>query len=170
MAIQILYVIFSLLNNDYMSLTKEEVGTLTISSPAFKEGADIPAKYTCQGENINPEIDILGIPKEAKTLALIMEDPDAPHGTFDHWLLWNMNPIDKIAENSLPGIPGTNSSGEVKYKGPCPPSGSHRYYFKVYALDTVLPLAEGERKEELTRQMKGHIVAKGELMGRYKKS
>jgi len=153
-----------------MNPTTESIDTLTITSPAFQNEGDIPAKYTCQGENINPELNIAGIPKEAKTLALIMEDPDAPSGTFDHWLVWNINPNDRIRENSLPGIPGRNSFGHVKYGGPCPPSGSHRYYFRIYALDSVLPLAEGQNKSELTKQMKGHIIARGALMGRYQKS
>lgn len=152
-----------------MNTATEKIDTLTISSPAFQNGADIPSKYTCQGENINPELDIAGIPKEAKTLALIMEDPDAPHGTFDHWLVWNINPNDLITENSLPGIPGRNSFGHIKYGGPCPPSGSHRYYFRIYALDTSLPIGEGVNKTTLISEMQGHIVAKGELMGRYEK-
>ena len=152
-----------------MSLTTEKIDTLIIKSAVFENGGDIPAKYTCQGENINPPLDISGTPKEAKTLALIMEDPDAPHGTFDHWLVWNINPTKQITENSLPGIPGRNSFGNVKYGGPCPPSGSHRYYFRIYALDTVLHLAEGDKKEVLIREMKGHIIARGEVMGRYQK-
>jgi Raf kinase inhibitor-like YbhB/YbcL family protein len=164
------YVLLLLLNINTMNTTTEMIDTLMITSPAFQNGADIPAKYTCQGENINPELDISGIPKEAKTLALIMEDSDAPSGTFDHWLVWNINPTEQIAENSLPGIPGRNSFGHVKYGGPCPPSGSHRYYFKIYALDKSLHIGEGENKQTLTREMKGHIIARGELMGRYQKS
>jgi Raf kinase inhibitor-like YbhB/YbcL family protein len=160
---------FLILKLSIMNFTTENIDTLIVKSSVFENGGDIPSKYTCQGENINPPLFITGIPKEAKTLALIMEDPDAPNGTFDHWLVWNISPVEQILENSLPGIPGRNSFGNVKYGGPCPPSGSHRYYLGIYALDTVLHLGEGEKKEVLQREMKGHIIARGELMGKYQK-
>jgi Raf kinase inhibitor-like YbhB/YbcL family protein len=143
--------------------------TLTISSPEFKHEAFIPTKYTCEGRNINPPVNIKGIPKEAVSLALIMDDPDAPGGTFDHWIVWNIYPTEAINENSLPGITAKNSRGEYNYMGPCPPSGTHRYFFKVYALDTLLDLEKEASKKMLEQAMQNHIVGAGELMGRYKK-
>jgi Raf kinase inhibitor-like YbhB/YbcL family protein len=144
--------------------------TLTVSSPAFRYEGMIPSKYTCDGESINPPLQIDQIPEETKTLAIIMEDPDAPKGTYDHWLLWNISPKNRISENSIPGISGINSSGKTGYHAPCPPSGSHRYYFHVYALDTTLDLGAGSNKEALQKAMKTHILAKGTLMGHYQRS
>src|ERR1051326_2842006 len=108
---------------------------LNISSTAFSNGGHLPAKYTCEGENISPPLTIKNIPREAKSLALIMEDPDAVFGTFDHWLMWNIPPHEEIEENTFPGIQGENSSGTNSYYGPCPPNGVHTYQFKLYALD-----------------------------------
>ena len=153
-----------------MSNTIEKPGTLTVISTAFLQASNIPSKYTCQGENINPPLTVTGIPKECKTLALIVEDPDATHGTFDHWIVWNIAPTGQINENTNPGVAGNNGAGQPKYTGPCPPSGSHRYYFRVFALDTNLTLAQGSSKDALTKEMKHHILAKGELMGWYQKS
>src|SRR5258706_16356873 len=104
---------------------------LKVQSIAFSDKGHIPKKYSCDGENINPPLEISNIPGEARALALIMEDPDAPRGVFDHWLLWNIPLKEPIAEKSNQGISGTNSFGATGYGGPCPPSGSHRYYFKV---------------------------------------
>ena len=148
-----------------------ETASLIISSPAFRHEGDIPTKYTCEGEEINPPLQINEIPHGTQTLAIIMEDPDAPKATFDHWLVWNI-PVENhlIRENSNPGISGMNSSGKTGYHGPCPPSGSHRYYFYVYALDRHLDIAPGESKHALLQEMEGHILAKGSLMGRYQKT
>jgi Raf kinase inhibitor-like YbhB/YbcL family protein len=150
----------------------EEVNTetITVSSPAFEYEGMIPAKYTCDGENINPPLQIDRLPHETQSMAIIMEDPDAPKGIFDHWLLWNIPPTKRISENSNPGISGFNSSGKTGYHGPCPPSGSHRYYFHLYALDTILDLEPGADKESLQKAMKTHIIAKGTIMGRYQRS
>ncbi len=143
--------------------------TLYVESVAFTQNGHIPAKYTCEGENINPPITIKDIPEDTKTLALIVEDPDAPNGVFDHWLLWNLLPSDTIEEKTDLGTSGINSFGKTGYGGPCPPSGTHRYYFKVYALDKELGIAAGEDKNSLQDSMRGHILATGELVGRYKK-
>ncbi len=143
--------------------------SLKINSHAFSHKGHIPTEYTCEGKDINPSLEITNIPDETKTLALIMEDPDAPRGVFDHWIVWNIPPNAAIAEQTNPGISGTNSFGKTGYGGPCPPSGVHRYFFKVYALDTELDLLAGSDKKALQDAMKGHILATGELMGQYQK-
>ena len=143
---------------------------LTVKSPAFENNKPIPKKYSCDGEEVNPPLTVEGIPKEAKTLALIVDDPDAPRGTFDHWVVWNIPPTGAIAENSVPGTEGVNSAGQYAYVGMCPPSGTHRYFFKVYALDVKLELKpEQAKKKDLEKAMQGHIVAKGELIGLYRR-
>ena len=149
--------------------TTDTKAALTVSSPDFKHEDYIPAKFTCEGKNINPSLNIKGVPKETLSLALIMDDPDAPGGTFDHWLVWNIHPAEKISEDSLPGIAGKNSSGKNKYMGPCPPSGTHRYFFKIFALDTTLHLPPHSGKQMLEQAMQGHVLAYGELIGLYKK-
>ncbi|PZR23051.1 MAG: YbhB/YbcL family Raf kinase inhibitor-like protein [Citrobacter freundii] len=147
------------------------IETLIVSSPAFKHEGEIPQKYTCEGEEINPPLQINEIPHGTQALALIMEDPDAPGGTFVHWVVWNIPPDDhQIHENSNPGISGMNSGGKTGYHGPCPPSGSHRYYFHVYALDREITLAPGESKHALIQEMEKHTLAKGSLMGTYQKT
>jgi Raf kinase inhibitor-like YbhB/YbcL family protein len=143
--------------------------TLTVKSPAFNNNGFIPSVHTCDGNNVNPEITFGQVPGDTKSLALVMEDPDAPKGTFDHWIMWNIPPEAKIASNSAPGIQGKNGKNENGYTGPCPPSGEHHYHFKVFALDKKLDLKEGASKEELVEAMKGHIIAKGELIGIYKR-
>jgi len=144
--------------------------SLIVTSAAFHNGELIPSKYTCDGEEINPPLEIMELPEGTQSLALIVDDPDAPNGTFDHWLVWNIDPFKKhIAENSNPGISGHNSAGKTGYHGPCPPSGSHRYFFKVYALSTNLDLAPGSGKKELEDAMLPHILGQGSLMGRYER-
>jgi Raf kinase inhibitor-like YbhB/YbcL family protein len=142
---------------------------LKITSPAFSDNGMIPDKYTCKGENINPEIDIQDIPKDAKTLVLIVDDPDAPDRTFDHSMVWNIPVTNKITEDSVPGHEGKNSKKEYKYTGPCPPSGTHHYHFKVFALNKELDVPRDIDRTELLNAMEPHIVAKGELVGLYKK-
>jgi Raf kinase inhibitor-like YbhB/YbcL family protein len=142
---------------------------LYVNSTAFGHNGHIPLQYTCEGENVNPPLTISDIPEGTKSLVLILEDPDAPKGVFYHWLVWDLVPGEAIAENSVPGTVGLNSFGKTAYGGPCPPSGTHRYYFKVYALDTKLLLPAGEGISSLDEAMKDHILAKGELMGRYKR-
>ena len=141
---------------------------LPIKSPAFEFGKPIPKKYSCDGQDINPPLTIEGISKEAKTLVLIVDDPDAPSGTFDHWIVWNIPAsTSKIDENTVPGKEGMNSARQPGYMGPCPPAGTHRYFFKVYALDTELSLGIASKKKDVEKAMQGHILAKGELMGLY---
>jgi Raf kinase inhibitor-like YbhB/YbcL family protein len=143
---------------------------LAIKSPAFTNGDFIPSKYTCDGLNINPPFDINGIPKEAKSLALIAEDPDAPMGTWVHWVVWNIPLLNQISADTSPGIEGVTSFRKKRYGGPCPPSGIHRYFFIFYALDDRLDLPDGTDKEGLLKAISGHILASGEIMGRYKRS
>jgi Raf kinase inhibitor-like YbhB/YbcL family protein len=143
---------------------------LTISSPAFENNKLIPQKYTCDGDNVNPPLTIEGVPDETKSLVLIVDDPDAPMGTWDHWTVWNILPTNKIEENTVPGTEGVNDSRKHSYGGPCPPWGTHRYFFKVYALDTKLDLNQNSRKKDVERAMQDHILAKGELVGLYRRS
>lgn len=155
--------------NGQVMTTIAAKATLTISSPEFKHEAYIPMKYTCEGKNINPPIQIKGIPKEAVSLVLIMEDPDAPGGIFDHWVVWNIRPTEVINEDSLPGVTAKNSRNEYRYTGPCPPSGTHRYFFKVYALDILLDLDDDADKKMVEQAIQSRILAYGEMMGLYKK-
>lgn len=166
----------------------KEVSTMKLSSPAFTQNSPIPSKYTCDGENINPPLEIIDLPTGTKSLVLIIDDPDIPAEikkmrgieVFDHWVVYNINPTTtKIAENSLLGAVGNgtfgkNSRGENKYSGPCPPSQylpkEHRYFLKLYALDKMLDLAEGATKLEVETAMKGHILAQAELIGRYERN
>jgi Raf kinase inhibitor-like YbhB/YbcL family protein len=144
---------------------------LIVKSPVFENNKSIPKKYSCDGEEVNPPLTVEGIPKESKTLALIVEDPDAPMGTFDHWIIWNIPVLGKISENSAPGTEGVNSASQRSYVAMCPPSGTHRYFFKVYALDTKLDLKpESTKKKDLEKAMQGHVLSKGELIGLYKRN
>jgi len=143
--------------------------TFALRSTAFSHNGHIPVTYTCEGEDINPPLEFTGVPEETKSIALILEDPDAPRGTFDHWVVWNISPNEAIAEKTNAGINGRNSFGRTGYGGPCPPSGVHRYFFKAYALDSQLDLLGGAGKQDLIDAMKGHIIASAELMGQYSK-
>lgn len=143
--------------------------TLIISSPSFKPNGQIPSKYTCEGEGINPPLTITNIPQGTKSMALIVDDPDAPGKTFDHWIVWDIQPGENIKENSVPGIQGRNSAGKNNYTGPCPPSGTHRYFFKLYALDTMMDIAAGASKNIVEKAMENHILAAGEIIGLYEK-
>jgi len=140
---------------------------LIITSPAFEHGGFIPKKYTCDGDDVNPPLKIEGIPEGTRSLVLIVDDPDAPRGTWDHWIVWNIPPVGKIEEDSVPGTEGLNDLNRRSYGGPSPPSGTHRYFFKVYALDTKLDLNPNSRKKDVERAMNRHIIAKGEMVGRY---
>jgi Raf kinase inhibitor-like YbhB/YbcL family protein len=144
---------------------------LTVKSSAFENNKLIPVKYSCDGDEVNPPLTINDVPLGTKTLVLIVDDPDAPRGTFDHWIVWNIPPTGKIEEHSVPGTEGLNSAGQRSYIGMCPPSGTHRYFFKIYALDTELTLKpNATNKKDLEKAMQGHILAKGELIGLYKRS
>lgn len=143
---------------------------MKIASPAFINNGFIPKKYTSDGEDINPPLVFEDVPPKARSLALIVDDPDAPAGTWVHWVVFDMDIVSEIAENSIPGTQGTNDSREVNYGGPYPPSGTtHRYFFKLYALDVTLGLKEGIRKNDLEEKMKGHICAQAQLIGLYKR-
>jgi len=143
---------------------------MKITSSAFQEGGDIPSKFSRDGQDINPALRIEGTPSNAKSLLLIMDDPDAPVGLFTHWLVWNIGPkTTEIAEKSMPkgAVQGTNDYPTLGYGGPQPPSGTHRYYFKIFALDQTLDLKAGAKRAEVDAAMRGHVTAQGELMGRY---
>jgi len=144
---------------------------MRITSSAFKNNELIPDKYTCKGQDISPPLEFLYIPKNAKALALIMDDPDAPSGTFTHWLVWNIpSSTTEIEEGErIPYPQGINDFGRQYYKGPCPPSGVHRYFFTLYALNKKLDLKDGTSKDELLKVMRGSVIEKAELIGRYKK-
>lgn len=150
---------------------------IKLSSSAFENGGMIPTKYTCDGEDVSPPLSWSSVPEEAKTFALIADDPDAPMGTFVHWVLYNLPaevkelpenvPSDKKLDNGA--LQGTNDFRNIGYGGPCPPGGTHRYYFKIYALDTELDLKPGITKSDLLKTMEGHILAQGQLMGKYQR-
>lgn len=145
---------------------------MKITSPAFEHNHLIPDKYTCRGEEVSVPLRFSGVPEKTQSLALIMDDPDAPGGTWIHWLLWNIDPrVTEIKEGLAPAgsVQGLNSSGEAAYQGPCPPSGRHRYFFKLYALDTRLDLPAGARRAQLEEALSGHVVAQAELIGLYEK-
>jgi hypothetical protein len=141
--------------------------SLSITSPAFENRKLIPKKYTADGEDVNPPINIEGIPDGTKSLVLIVDDPDAPMGTWIHWVMWNIPVRNRIDENSAPGVQGRNSWNRNSYGGPDPPSGTHRYFFKIYAIDTTLSLERTATKNEVEKAMEKHILAKGELVGLY---
>jgi len=142
---------------------------MTLTSPEFEHNQFIPRKFTCEGDDVNPALIIEDVPKEAKSLALIMDDPDASMGTWVHWVVFDIPVKNRIEENSIPGKQGINNAGQKNYHGPCPPSGVHRYFFKLYALDTLLNLKEGISKGGLEKAMQGHILAEAELIGLYKR-
>jgi len=143
---------------------------MKLLSPVFNQDEFIPAKYTCEGQDINPPLLIKDIPSLTESLSLIVDDPDAPAGTWVHWVVFNIPLISEIKENSVPGKSGINTINEKKYHGPCPPSGVHRYFFKLYALDVILDLKEGASKGALEKAMQGHVITETELVGLYTKN
>lgn len=145
---------------------------MQLTSPAFKNLDFIPARYTCDGENINPPLYLQDIPEDTKSLVLIVDDPDAPGGDWVHWLVWNLNPTTiEIDSHSLPplAIQGLNDFGHTTWGGPCPPSGIHRYQFTLYALDTTLDLAYTTTKPKLLAALQAHIIETSMLVGLYKR-
>jgi len=142
---------------------------MKLTSPEFGNNDSIPKRFTCQGEDINPPLEIQEIPVEAKSLVLIVDDPDAPMGTWTHWVVFDIPVSLAIKANSIPGKQGKNSLNQQNYHGPCPPSGEHRYFFKIYALDAALGLPEGTSRGQLEKAMQGRILDKAELVGLYKK-
>ena len=146
---------------------------MRVTSPAFKNNEVLPVKYTCDGEGFNPPLEFSQIPPNSKSLVIICDDPDAPSGTFCHWLIWNINPQEThIAERSVPqgSIQGITSSGRPGYVPACPPSGSHRYVFKLYALDTLLELPSSADQSQVEQLIQNHIIEQAELVGLYSKS
>lgn len=147
--------------------------SLQLSSDAFTNGQSIPAKYTCIGKNISPALTWTEPPTGTQSFALVVDDPDAPGQTWVHWVLFNIPANTRnlqegfTADNSI--AVGNNSSGQSSYQGPCPPSGTHRYFFKLSALDTILSLSPGATKDQLLKEMEGHILAQAELMGTFSK-
>ncbi len=165
------------LNRDASPAKGDTAMDISISSMAFKEGEMIPKKYTCDGENVSPSLEWTGIPRGTKSLSLICDDPDAPRGTWVHWVLFNI-PADAsgLSENVPPRSTlkngarhGMNDSRKLGYDGPYPPGGTHRYFFKVYALGVELSLESGATKAQLLKAMEGHILGEGQLMGKYKR-
>lgn len=151
--------------------TLREGKQVKIESAAFKNNQPIPRKYTCDGEDVSPPLNISDIPPKTKSLAIVVDDPDAPVGTFDHWIAFNI-PSDQttLSEGAKVSKQGKNHFRELRYRGPCPPKGpAHRYFFKVYALDVALDLPEGISKKQLEEAMEGHILGKGELIGTYQR-
>lgn len=145
---------------------------MKITSAAFEHEGKILEKYTCKGEDISPPLSFSEIPGDAKSLVLIVDDPDAPYKTWTHWIVFNIDPsIREVAENDTPpnSVLGENDFGKGQYGGPCPPVGEHRYFFKLYALDTVLEIKEGSSKSQVEEAMKGHILDKAELVGVFEK-
>ncbi len=149
---------------------KESVN-MKLTSSAFEDNGNMPSQFTCDGDNISPPLEISEVPEGAKSLALIADDPDAPSGTWVHWVVWNIPAGTKeIAEGTEPeGVQGKTDFGRTGYGGPCPPSGTHRYFFRLYALDTKFELAEGSVKKDLEEAMEDHVMEKAQLMGNYKK-
>lgn len=147
---------------------------MKISSPAFAHNTLIPSKYTCDGNNISPPLVFNDIPANTKALALIVDDPDAPGGIWTHWMLYNLSPTIKSLPENITTYPsgtliGKNSWQEMAYGGPCPPSDTHRYFFKLYALDEILPLTSGLTNDELVQKMSKHVITQAELVGLYQK-
>lgn len=143
--------------------------TMKISSAAFANNGKIPKKYTCDGTAVSPPLKISSVPKNTKSLALILDDPDAPKGTFTHWIIWGISPKKtQIVEGEKKGfVDGTNGVGKQGYFGPCPPSGVHRYVFKLFALDSQIDISTKSKKQELVAAMQNHIIQTATLVGKY---
>ena len=149
---------------------------MKLTSSAFKDGEKIPSKYTCEGKNINPPLEISGVPSHAVSLVLIMDDPDVPASVrkdqmYDHWVVFNLSPnTHKIEEDTTPRATiGQSTNGKNEYVGPCPPDREHRYFFKLYALDKELDLEAGASKKQVEQAMKGHVIEHTQLLGLYDK-
>jgi hypothetical protein len=170
----VLFIMVNIILFSGNSVSPEDKGnqrrsSMKLTSPHFQHNSMIPSKFTCDGLDVNPALDIEDIPEETKSLVLIVDDPDAPMGTWVHWVVFNIPVASQIQEDSVPGRQGVNDFRKKDYGGPCPPSGTHRYFFKLYALDTELDLEEGVRKQDVEEAMKDHILAEAELIGLYKR-
>ncbi len=158
--------------NDIPSAKTNNKTNMIIKSSAFADSEDIPVKYSCDGESINPPLSIDKVPQGTKSLALIMEDPDSPSGVWTHWTVWNIPPDTAlIDENSVPDVAeqGLNTAGRKGYYPPCPASGKHRYYFKLYALDEILSISTISTAADLRKAMQGHLIDETDTFGRYQK-
>jgi Raf kinase inhibitor-like YbhB/YbcL family protein len=150
---------------------------IDVRSSAFEEGGAIPAHYTCEGLDISPPLSWSSVPNGTRSLALIVDDPDAPRGAFVHWVIYNLPPDTQRLPEDIPNqrtlprgaLQGMNGAGGIGYTGPCPPNGTHRYFFKIYALDTELDLGARATKEEVANAMEGHVLAEGRLLGTYQR-
>lgn len=144
---------------------------MEMKSPAFEHTHSIPKKYTCEGQNVSPQLFFEDIPEGCKSLVLLVDDPDAPKGNFAHWIAWNIDPKVKSLDEGVQGLmQGVNGFRQNNYRGPCPPPGNaHHYFFKAYALDSVLDLPEGSTKSQVEQAMEGHILSMAELVGTYKR-
>lgn len=166
----VIYMIFRLITAPRQSDKLYTPNLMDLTSPDFENNGPIPPKFTCQDENINPNLFISNTPENAESLVLIVDDPDATGGPFTHWLMWNINPsLSQILIESTPGVEGTNDYGKNKYNGPCPLYGTHRYSFRIYALNTILDLPPETKLSELQTAMKNHILDTAELIGVYQK-
>ncbi|HSJ82355.1 MAG TPA: YbhB/YbcL family Raf kinase inhibitor-like protein [Acidimicrobiia bacterium] len=155
--------------SDSTTTAPTQEGTMRLTSTAFQNQGKIPAEYTCDGEGASPPLLISGIPEGTVTLALVMDDPDAPSGTWDHWVAYDIDPTAEIPRDvGALGTAGVNTSGGTGYDGPCPPSGTHRYVHRVFALDIRLGLAEGASKVDVVEAMDGHVLAEATLTGLYR--
>lgn len=179
LAFSVVILLSDRLSEDLYIQAFAEVGgkKMVLRSSAFNDGDMIPRKYTCDGSNISPPLTWSGVPAGAKSIALICDDPDAPRGTFVHWVVFNIPPSSSGLREGLPNEKtlqdgskqGLNDFRRIGYGGPCPPSGTHRYYFKLYALDVELDLDPGATKKELLNAMEGHVLAEATLMGKYRR-
>lgn len=167
--------ILSIIGGLLMSASfSSHAANFTLESSAFAANGMIPKKYTCEDQNISPPLSWSNIPENTLSFALIVDDPDAPVGVWDHWILFNIPASTKHFDENVTAFPegtvaGSNSYSETIYKGPCPPSGTHRYFFKLYALNVVLELKKGAKKDDLENAMKGHILGEAVLIGKYAK-
>ena len=142
---------------------------MKLTSPEFEHNKFNPKKFTCLGQDVSPALNIKDMPKEAQSLVLMVDDPDAPVGTWVHWVVYDIPVTPIIREGSIPGTQGINDFNKVNYGGPCPPSGTHRYFFKLFALDTKLNLPPGKTKAQIEKAIEGHILRKDELIGLFKR-
>jgi Raf kinase inhibitor-like YbhB/YbcL family protein len=142
---------------------------MKITSPDFRDNSAIPQRFTCQGEEALPRFELFNVPEKARSMVFIVDDPDAPVGVWDHWIVFNIDPHLRTISDQDIGTKGMNSAGRLDWHGPCPPSGTHRYFFKVYALDDLLDLKEGADKADIEKAMQGHILAMAHMTGLYKK-
>lgn len=152
-----------------LSLFFSQEPQLIVTSPDFEHEGEIPSRFTCDGKDINPTLEIGQIPEGTKSIVVLMEDPDSRSATMNYWIRWNLKPTGIIEEGTTAGVRGRNSMGKTGYLGPCPAAGTHRYFFKVYALNEMLNISEESDKWAVQEAMKDHVLASGEIMGWYRR-